>query len=559
MSARNPDPTAGATRNGIRDAQDGRLGRGVAAGLVAITAVGLVPILLLLAVPDDHGIPNAAARAGSVSAPRSAVDHRRPKLSVAEVRISPRAGLVSVPDAFLGLSTEYWGVPLFERHKSLFERVLSLVHVRGDGPLILRIGGNSADQAFWDPRARRTLSWAFELTPGWLRRTGILVHRARIRLILDLNLVTGSPLRAAQWARAAETHLPRGSIAGFEIGNEPDIYSRSYWLATISRTTLDASFLPSDMSANTYTQDFQSYARALARAAPGVPLAGPAIAEPGLDVNWISSLITGARPELGIVSAHRYPFSACVPRSSATYPTIARLLSQQASAGVAQSVKGAVRLAHQAGLVFRLTELNSVTCGGVPGLSDAFATALWAPDALFELLQAGVDGVNVHVRARAINAAFTLSKRGLVARPLLYGLILFARTLGPDAQLIHLRLHVKRSLHLKVWAVRVRGGTLRVLLIDKGNHPVRVHLQLPTTGPATLERLLAPSIRSRSGVTLDGQQLRRDGRWRGRPVKQTIPAGAHEYQLTIPQASAALLSVHLRPRALMLNTLARNG
>jgi hypothetical protein len=31
-------------------------------------------------------------------------------------------------------------------------------------------------------------------------------------------------------------------------------------------------------------------------------------------------------------------------------------------------------------------------------VSDTFATALWAPDALFELLRAGIDGVNVHVR-----------------------------------------------------------------------------------------------------------------------------------------------------------------
>ena len=51
------------------------------------------------------------------------------------------------------------------------------------------------------------------------------------RLILDLILVTDSPPVAAQWARAAEAGLPARSIAGFEIGNEPDIYSRWYWLA----------------------------------------------------------------------------------------------------------------------------------------------------------------------------------------------------------------------------------------------------------------------------------------------------------------------------------------
>jgi hypothetical protein len=469
------------------------------------------------------------------------------KLLQAGVTITSRASMMSVPRSFLGLSTEYWALPLFERRISLLERVLSLVHVRGDGPLVLRIGGDSADQAFWNPRARRTPHWAFGLNLAWLRRMSILVHRTRVRLILDLNLVTGSPLMAAQWARAAEKSLPGGSIAGFEIGNEPDIYSRWYWMATLSRTTLDAGLLPSDISASSYTQDFQSYARALAQVAPGVPLVGPAVAEPALDANWISRLIAGPHPGLGIVSAHRYPLSACVPRSSASYPTIARLLSEQTSAGMAQTVSAAIRLAHRVGLAFRLTELNSVTCGGRPGVSDTFATALWAPDALFELLQAGVDGVNVHVRAHAINAAFTLNRHGLRARPLLYGLILFARTLGPDAQLVHLQLHAKRSLHLKVWAVRVRGDVLHVLVIDKSNQPVSLHLHLPATGAASVARLLAPSARSRSGVTLNNQRLGRDGTWQQQPSHYTITPHTHEYQLTIPLLSAALLSVHLRP------------
>ena len=43
-------------------------------------------------------------------------------------------------------------------------------------------------------------------------------------------------------------------------------------------------------------------------------------------------------------------------------------------------------LAHGAGLRFRLDEVNSVTCGGTRGVSDTFATALWAPDALLSLL-----------------------------------------------------------------------------------------------------------------------------------------------------------------------------
>jgi hypothetical protein len=110
-----------------------------------------------------------------------------------------------------------------------------------------------------------------------------------------------------------------------------------------------------------------------------------------------------------------------------TYPTIRRLLSERSSTGMADGVSAAVRAAHSAGLSFRLTELNSVTCGGRPRVSDSFATALSAPDALFGLMRVGVDGVNVHIRDDAINAPFTLTRAGLNARPLMYGLALFAR------------------------------------------------------------------------------------------------------------------------------------
>jgi hypothetical protein len=55
---------------------------------------------------------------------------------------------------------------------------------------------------------------------------------------------------------------------------------------------------------------------------------------------------------------------------------------------------------------------------------------------------------------------------------LLYGLILFARTLGPDAQLVGVHVGANRPEHLKVWAARVGGDRLRVLLINKGSHPV---------------------------------------------------------------------------------------
>ena len=87
----------------------------------------------------------------------------------------------------------------------------------------LRIGGDSSDHTFYDPDLRRLPHWAFELTPTFVERTARIVNKLHLRVIIDLNLITGTPLEAGAWAHAAVTEMPKGSVLGFEIGNEPDL------------------------------------------------------------------------------------------------------------------------------------------------------------------------------------------------------------------------------------------------------------------------------------------------------------------------------------------------
>ncbi|MGI8712178.1 MAG: hypothetical protein ACR2NR_03145 [Solirubrobacteraceae bacterium] len=481
-------------------------------------------------------------------------DSDQPQLLPASVTITGGEASSVVPRSYLGVSTEYWTLPLYASRMAAFERILSLLRVPGDGPLVLRFGGDSADHSFWEPRLTTLPRWAFALTPQWLRLAGLLTRRLSLRLIIDLNLVTDSPSTAVRWARAAHASLPRGSIIGFEVGNEPDFYNYPFWTAMTSGTLIGGRALPAAVTPASYVADFRQYAAALRRVAPRVPLIGPALGNPHTHERWITALLASHQPALGTVSVHRYPYGACVARRSASFPTITRLLSERASAGLAASVALAVQAAHRAGRPLRLTELNSVSCSGRPGVSDTFASALWAPDALFELLRAGVDGVNLHLRADPINAPFAISARGLIARPLLYGLIMFARTLSSSPRLVELDLHAATAPHLKAWAVKTAGDQLHVLLINKGTRTARVILQLPASGPAALQRLLARSARSRFGVTLDGQRLGPDGIWQGPRSSETISRSKRGYTLIVPRLSAALLSVRLDPGALDKHT-----
>ena len=176
-------------------------------------------------------------------------------------------------------------------------------------------------------------SWAFELTPGYLSRLKALVVRDRVKLIVDLNLVTDTPLIAAAWARAAETSLPqqhhrlrdrqraRPVLAALLGGHRraiavrcPSVSARVDARRATSRT-------------------FASYARVLGESAPDIPLLGPAVAHPRVSLPFISALIADQRP--GARDGDRAPVSLFrlrqAARRSPGYPTVPRLLSRHAT------------------------------------------------------------------------------------------------------------------------------------------------------------------------------------------------------------------------------------
>ena len=79
---------------------------------------------------------------------------------------------------------------------------------------------------------------------------------------------------------------------------------------------------------------------------------------------------------------------------------------------------------------------------------------------------------------------------------------------------------------------------------------MNIDLRAAGSSDATVERLLAPSAKATSGVTLDGQQLGLDGTWSGHKTVQTIRRGTTGYWLTLPGLSAALVSVQLHSNVL---------
>ncbi len=496
-----------------------------------IVAGLIVGLWLALASPRTaqaapHG--TRAAHHASVATPR-----RRS----AGVRVSfPGGSAVPVPKSFFGLAMEWETVPLVARYPHTLEHLLGLFESRSSAPLTVRIGGLSADDSIWAPSPTTAVPpRALTITPPEIRELAAVVRGANLHLIVDLNVADDRPEQAAQLAAYVRHELPAGSITAFELGNEPDFYDHEL--------RNSPAYYPSTFTAKQYATRFAAYARDLHRTVPHAALAGPALADPITNDDFMTTLLRSERSDVRMLTVHRYALSECAPSSSPWYPTLTRLLRNKASIGMVESMSRSVEIARAARLPIRLDETNSVTCGGTLGVSDTFASALWMTDTLFAALREGFTGVNVQSRVNAYNSPFYLPDGHLETRPLVYGMLLFTRALMPHARLVRTAVHEGPLVNLNAWALR-SGTRTHVVLLNKGDAGRTVLLRLPyAAGAVHVQRMLASSLRTTSDVTLAGQHIDGTGRWAGRLRAVRATWTGHGYRVFMPAFSGALVSL----------------
>jgi hypothetical protein len=447
---------------------------------------------------------------------------------------------------FLGLSLEYPAVEAYAgRNPNAIDPVLvQLIRnlTPGQAP-VLRIGGDSTDWAWWPVAGVPKPGGVKDrLGDTFVRVTAALVRDLGARLILGLNLEADSETVAAAEARALISGIGRSSIEALELGNEPELYGSFTWYKTPDGVDVTGRLAGYDFA--DYLGDFSRVAAAL----PKIPLAGPATGAR----TWIpqTASFLAAEPAVRMVTLHRYPLERChMPAASSMSPSVAHLLSGAASRGLADSVAPYVGPAHARNVAVRIDEMNSAACGGAPGVSNAFASALWALDAVFQMARVRVDGLNIHTFPGAAYELFTFRRRHgrweASVAPEYYGLLMFAQAAPADSYLLAWSGH-PGDVH--VWATRAPDGLVHVVLInDYTTHSRTLAVKVAgTRGLAALDRLRAPGIRARNGVTLGGQSFgsaTTTGLLAGRPQLSALAPVSGDYVVNLPPASAAMLTL----------------
>jgi hypothetical protein len=264
-------------------------------------------------------------------------------------------------------------------------------------------------------------------------------------------------------------------------------------------------------------------------------------------LRWVSDEAASGRPAL--LTDHFYPSSSC-----GYAPVVSDLLSPVTRRLGASMVARLVAISRAARTPLRIDETNSISCHGQPGVSNSFASALWALDYLARAMRAGLAGVNFHdlilqpqSYSPLAGTRAQVASGVLRAEPVFYALLMARQLEGARPVPVG---GSPAATGLSASATLTRGGRLQILLVDydePGSEPRAVRLGVPARFWAgTVLRLRARSPAATAGVTLGGRAVGADGRWRPVAPLPGLYGQPGGLSLGLAPSSAALVTLYPR-------------
>jgi hypothetical protein len=318
------------------------------------------------------------------------------------------------------------------------------------------------------------------------------------------------------------------------VGNEPDAYAQH-------------GLRPLPWTYAQYSAEVSRYRHAIAHAAHGVRLAGPGVSGSKIFSTWGRGEASSQRPAL--LTGHHYPLGC----HQVPPPSIERLLSLETRKLEGLSLDRFMSISRSSSIRFRMDELGSVSCGGTAGISNTFASTLWATGYIVQAMAKGLAGVNFQGNPAncfgysplCAPSARRLSAGVLDAQPGWYALLLARKLIG--ARPLATKLISPAQPNMIVRSFRAGSGELRVVVVNDeppGSPAAALHLRVGRRYPkAAVLALTAPSPVATSGVRLGGRAVARDGSWHEPSQTPLIPRRGGMLSLTVAPSSAVLLAM----------------
>lgn len=492
----------------------------------------LVPLALL-------SLAGAAACGGDGTSPSSPPTSPPTTARNDTVAISVSAADAGpeIPANFMGLGVAAFDIEVSRTpNRAPTTALVNVLKSLGTGVMRVCACGLHSTEAWWTPgtvRLTRPDSATLLISRDFERLFQVLAA-ANWTAIVGVNLATAPPDTSA--AEAAYLQALGGPVLeAIEIGNEPDLYAGQR-------------LRPSPYNFVTYAADLATYVAAIRQRAPTVRIAAPST----VDTSWFRQAM--GTPGYALATHHRYVLlnGAGVPTNNARYATLEHLLSDVVLKDELAIDRAIAANAARAGVPARLTELNTAELSGREGVSDVFASALWAIDYAFAAAEAGLAGINIfgyELRPGLPYSPFYLNDDGsLTPRPMLYGMLAFQDAARGSV----LTLSPNNPLRWKVSAhgsASTDGSTVRIAVVNKDTASVPVKLVVPQAVSASVRRLTAgataTSLSATAGITYAGATVSAAGTFVPVDAESLTPTGG-ALTLTVPAASAAIIVIALR-------------
>jgi hypothetical protein len=462
---------------------------------------------------------------GSQPAPSTPVPQPLPVGALTAASLTIAATSAGVFDAgFLGLAYE---------KESLLTPLLSAANkdlvglFRQLGPGVLRLGGASVDHSVWTADGPGQTHG--QVTPADVDGLAAFLAATGWSCIYGINLggsASGATTPALAAAEVAYVTERLGSaLIGVELGNACEAYGSSFYAGNWSVEVFEALW--------------QQYRSAIVAVTPGAPFSGPAAASDFDD--W--TLPFGEY----VTSSQIDSLTQQYTRGCASMATVDDLISPDAA--LADELFMLHYGAQSIGVPFRIDSVSSYDDGGAPGVSNAYASALWAIDTVFQAALAGASGLNFASGGQQPSALIADSNGQILGpRPAFYG-VLLASVAGPGT-LLNTQLSVG-ALDVTAYAVQSASGGMRVVLVNKdAAQNLDVSIALPqAVSTVTVQQLTqlsagatTPDLAALSGVTFQGGTVASDGTFQ--------PAAAYSLTLSgtqlscyVPALSAVLIQL----------------
>jgi len=423
-----------------------------------------------------------------------------------------------VPPQFMGLSYEKLAITYDYFHPSN-HNLIAMFRRLGIG--VLRLGGGSVDQLLWTSQGTGTHAQVAESDvknlAGFLQATGW-------QCLYGINLATSTPALAAEEASFAASALG-SALLGIELGNEPDEYG------------VAGKFFAGNWTFQDFLERWYSFRSAILQVAPRLPITGPATGGGNHISTWTLPFAQAVTPsELALLTQHYYRAPKENPDATAAF-----LISPDTQlTGELITLRTG---AQQLGIPYRISECNSFSGGGVPGVSDSYASSLWVIDFLFDVALGGATGVNMHGGGNSPGYTPIADDSGAVieARPEYYGLLLFS--LAGSGTLLQTLL-AAGSFNATAYALKSAGGGLNLIVVNKDpEQTLQLTIQSnQNVRTANLQTMTGASLAATSGVAIQGATVESDGSF-APAAPATLAVENSQISCSIGALSAALITL----------------